>query len=205
MPIAMPVAMSSGSLGRIADMAATRQLVVRLDRPEQLFTADAVNPMSSAYTEFTAQPAMDTVRDILLMRTPAKAADIELLLILPPDQVREGLEAELTEAVRRWVRVQNLMDVEQTGAGGAIGRRLFLLGVLAFLLLQTTSLVVKQLGDRWDNDLVTAIGEGLSVTSWVMLWFPVQIFTVEAWRNSIRRRRAKVIERMTVRVQASNA
>lgn len=201
----MPVAMSSGSLGRIADMAATRQLVVRLDRPEQLFTADAVNPMSSAYTEFTAQPAMDTVRDILLMRTPAKAADIELLLILPPDQVREGLEAELTEAVRRWVRVQNLMDVEQTGAGGAIGRRLFLLGVLAFLLLQTTSLVVKQLGDRWDNDLVTAIGEGLSVTSWVMLWFPVQIFTVEAWRNSIRRRRAKVIERMTVRVQASNA
>lgn len=186
-------------------MSARRQLVVRLDRPEQLFAADRVSPMSSAYTEFTAQPAMDTVRDILLMRTPAKDAEIELLLILPPDQVREGLDAELTDAVRRWVRVENLMDVEQSGAGGAIGRRLFLLGLLAFLLLQTTSIVVKQVGDGWANDLVTAVGEGLSVTSWVMLWFPVQIFTMEAWRNSIRRRRANVIERMSVRVQASNA
>lgn len=186
-------------------MPTRRQLVVRLDRPEQLFAADQVSPMSSAYTEFTAQPAMDTVRDILLMRTPSKDAEIELLLVLPPDQVREGLDAELTEAVRRWVRVQNLMDVEQTGAGGAIGRRLFVLGVLAFLLLQTTSIIVKQFGDGWENDIVTAVGEGLSLTSWVMLWFPVQIFTMEAWRNSIRRRRANVIERMTVRVQASNA
>ena len=77
--------------------------------------------------------------------------------------------------------------------------------MLAFLLLQTTSIIVKQFGDGWENDIVTAVGEGLSVTSWVMLWFPVQIFTMEAWRNSIRRRRANVIERMTVRVQASNA
>lgn len=186
-------------------MAARRQLVVRLDRPEQLFAADRVSPMTSAYTEFTAQPAMDTVRDLLLMRTPAKDAEIELLLVLPPDQIREGLDAELTSAVRRWVRVQNLIDVEQTGAGGAIGRRLFVLGLSAFLVLQTTSIFVKKLGEGWENDLASAIGEGLSVTSWVMLWFPVQIFTMEAWRNSIRRRRAEVIERMTVRVQASNA
>ena len=186
-------------------MPTTRQIVVRLERPEQLFAADQVSPMTSAYTEFTAQPAMDTVRDLLLMRTPDRHAEIELLLILPQSQVHSGLDAELTEAVRRWVRVQNLMDVEQTGAGGAIGRRLFLLGVSAFLVLQTTAIFVKKLGDGWENDLASAIGEGLSVTSWVMLWFPVQIFTMEAWRNSIRRRRAEVIERMTVRVQASNA
>ena len=197
--------MCSGSLGRTADMPTTRQIVVRLERPEQLFAADQVSPMTSAYTEFTAQPAMDTVRDLLLMRTPDRHAEIELLLILPQSQVHSGLDAELTEAVRRWVRVQNLMDVEQTGAGGAIGRRLFLLGVSAFLVLQTTAIFVKKLGDGWENDLASAIGEGLSVTSWVMLWFPVQIFTMEAWRNSIRRRRAEVIERMTVRVQASNA
>ncbi len=186
-------------------MAPLRQLVVRLDRPEQLFVADPVSPMSSRYTEFTAQPAMDTVRDLLLMRSPAKDAEIELLLVLPEHQVHAGLDAELTDAVRRWVRVQNLMDTEQSGAGGAIGRRLFFVGVGAFLLLQTLSIVVKKIGDATNDYVIDAIGEGLSVTSWVMLWFPVQIFTMEAWRSRIRRRRAKVIERMTVRVQANNA
>ena len=53
-------------------MANRRTIVVRLQRPEQLFEADDVSPMSADYTEFTAQPAMDTVRDVLLMRMPPK-------------------------------------------------------------------------------------------------------------------------------------
>ena len=112
-------------------MPNVRQFVVRLDRPEQLFEADPISPTSSAYTEYTAQPAMDTVRDLLLMRLPPKDADVQIDVVLPPDQVRAGLDDELTAAVRRWVRVQNTIDVETTEAGGAVGRRLFLLGLLA--------------------------------------------------------------------------
>jgi hypothetical protein len=92
------------------------------------------------------------------------------------------------------------MDVESTEADGAVGRRLFVFGVAAFLLLQTLSQFVAHLGDRYDDLVVDAVAEGLNVTSWVMLWFPVQLFTVQAWRASIRRRRMHVMERLTVTV-----
>ena len=183
-------------------MARVRQIVVRLERPEQLFTADPVSPTSPAYTEYTAQPAIETVRELLIMRMPSKQSEVELQVILPPDQLRDGLATELTLAVRRWIKVQNTLDVELSSAGGAVGRRLFILGFVAFFLLQLASITVKKLGDSSDDYFIDALGEGLGVASWVMLWFPVQTFTVEVWRSNIRRRRMDVIERMTVAVFA---
>ena len=175
-----------------------RQMTIRLDSPRQLFEALPVSPMADDYSEFTAQPAMITVRDLLLMRKPGKSDEIQLVVVLPDSEIRPGLDAELTTAVRRWVRVQNVMDTESTQAGGAVGRRLFLLGVAIFIILQTIAIYLRNFSDATNDDPLAAVAEGLSVTSWVMLWFPVQTFTVEVWRNSIRRSRAKVIERMTV-------
>jgi hypothetical protein len=184
-------------------MSSTRTIVVPLKHPEQLFTADAVRPSSADYNEYTAQPAMDTVRDMLMMRMPRKTTDIELEVILPNDQVRAGLDAELTDAVRRWVRVQNTMDVESSQADGAIGRRLFLLGFLAFMVLQSLSIWVRKLSEETNDLLLAAIAEALGVISWVMLWFPVQMFTMEVWRASITRHRMRAMERMTVKVVRS--
>jgi len=196
--------MCCGSPARTADdVSSTRTIVVPLNHPEQLFTADIVKPSSSDYSAFTAQPAMDTVRDMLLMRMPRKTTDIELEVVLPNDQVRAGLDAELTDAVRRWVSVQNTMDVESTEADGSIGRRLFLLGFVAFMLLQTLSIFVRKLGEDTNDFLLAAIAEALGVISWVMLWFPVQMFTVEVWRASIKRGRMKAMERITVKVVRS--
>jgi len=179
----------------------TRLIVVRLDRPEQLFAASPPSPTSPHYTEFTAQPAMDTVRDMILLHLPRRHTDIVLDVVLPAAAIHPGLDDELTIAVRRWVRVQNTMEGESSEAAGIIGRRLFIFGVLAFFVLQTASIAVKKWADSWDSYLTSTIGEGLSVTSWVMLWFPVQVATVEVWRSSIRRRRMRILERLTVRVQ----
>lgn len=186
-------------------MPTTREFIVRLDSPDQLFTARAVSPMSESYTEFTAQPALETVRDLLLLRSPAKTDDIELIVVLPDDQVRSGMDAELTAAVRRWITVQNALDGEATKASEVVGRRLFIFGFLSFFLLQLASIAVRKYGDTVDDYFIDALAEGLGVISWVMLWFPVQIFTVEAWRSSIRRRRARAIERMVVRVTSRTA
>ena len=183
-----------------APSASSRHIVVRLDDAEQLFVARPPSPTSTTYTEFTAQPAMDTIRDVILMRLPRRRGEIVLDLLLPPAQIHPGLDEQLTIAVRRWVRVQNRMEGESSEVAGSIGRRLFIFGLLAFLVLQTASITVKKWADTWNSLPVSAIGEGLSVTSWVMLWFPVQIFTVEAWRNSLRRHRMRTLERMTVRV-----
>lgn len=177
-----------------------RQIYVRLSRPEQLFVADRIDPWSAAYTEYTAQPAMVTIRDMLMSRMPRSSQQVHLVVALPAQACRDGLDAELTEAVRRWVRVQNLMEIDTTQADGAVGRRLFAICSMVFMVLQTMSILVKNVGAEVDDYLVDAIGEGLSVASWVMLWFPVQLFTVEVWRSAIRRRRSRILERITVEV-----
>ncbi len=200
----LPVAISSGSLEQVAKSMtqdSTIRQVIRLSRPEQLFQADPVLPTSQAYTEFTAQPAMDTVRDLIIRRA-GKASRIELVVELPADQIYDGIDEELTTAVRRWVTVQNAIDDDSASAGGAVGRRLFVFGLLAFLILQIASIYIRYYGDDWNNYPVQAIAEGVSVTSWVMLWFPVQLFTVESWRSAIRRRRARLIEQLHVLVTA---
>ncbi len=181
-----------------------RQITIRLQTPVQLFQALPVSPTSPDYTEYTAQPAMVTVRDLLLRRVPRRDDAIVLTVVLPDSELRPGLDADLTEAVRRWVRVENTIDVDATAAGGAVGRRLFVIGVAIFLVLQTAAIYLRQVGDSLDNDLIDAVAEGMSVTSWVMLWFPVQTFTMEVWRAGIRRRRAAVLERMTVQVLAAS-
>lgn len=181
-----------------------REIIVELSDPDQLFTAENISPTSPRYTEYTAQPAMDTVRDMLLHRQPRRNQDVELVVVLPSEQITPGLQEQLTTAVRRWVGVQNIIDIDSTEAGGAIGRRLLLLGVSAFMVVQLASIIVKNSGAAWDADLVEAVGEGLSVTSWVLLWFPVQLLTMDVWKSAIRRSRMKVIERMTVRVEAQD-
>ncbi|MBU6279516.1 MAG: hypothetical protein KGN78_09735 [Actinomycetales bacterium] len=180
----------------------TRRIVIRLDDPEQLFYAKPPHPSSPDYTEFTAQPAMDTVRDILLMRLPTRHTRVEIDLVLPAKKLHAGLDEELTTAVRRWVRVQNRMQGEASEVEGVVGRRLFILGALAFLVFQSLSIVVRNHGELWGNIFVNDLGEGLGVASWVMLWVPVQIFTIEAWRSAIARRRFRTLERVSVRTHA---
>ena len=177
-----------------------RRFVVRLDRAEQLFDTDPVSPMSEGYTEYTAQPAMDTIRDQLLVHMPARQDTVEIEVQLPPDQVREGLADDLTQAVRRWVQVQNRIDVDTTEAGGKTGWRLFFIGILAFFVLQLSSLWVRSQEEAFDEFLIGSVGEGLTVASWVMLWFPLQMATMEVWGAMIRRRRMRVIERVSVLV-----
>lgn len=184
-------------------MARIRQIVVRLQDPKQLFVANPPDPASPEYTEYTAQPAMDTVRDMLLMRRPPRDAEIQLVVVLPESAITPGLQERLTESVRRWIRVQNRLDVERTSVDGAIGRRLFMISAVVFIALQTLAILIRDWGDRLDDLLIDAIGEGLSVASWVILWVPVQMFTVEAWRGGIWRRRMEQLERMNVLVTSA--
>jgi hypothetical protein len=179
----------------------TQVITVELAHPGQLFATDDVNPTSPLYTEYTAQPAMVTIRDMLLRHQPRKTGGVDLLLILPAEQIHSGLADELTTAVQRWVRAQNIIDIDSTGAGGAIGRRLLPLGVLAFFLFQFASVLVRNSAEPGDAYLVDVLGEGLRVTSWVLLWFPVQLITMEIWRSAIMRRRMRILDRITVRLE----
>jgi len=166
--------------------------VVRLQHPRQLFQADPVDPMSRLYTEFTAVPALDTVRDLVLA-SPTGHRGVRLVIELPSACVTPGLQEELTEAIARYVAVANTLDSDIRAADGPIVRRLLVLSVAAFFLVQTCAIWVRNLGERTGIDPVQALGEGLTVASWVLLWVPVQQLTVEQWRSHLQARRVRAL------------
>ena len=62
---------------------------------------------------------------------------------------------------------------------------------------------MRKVSEETSDLVLAAVAEALGVISWVMLWFPVQMFTMESWRASIRRRRMNALERLTVTVARS--
>jgi hypothetical protein len=163
------------------------QLRIRLDHPGQLFKADDISPTDPRYTEYTAQPALDTVREELLIKTLPKDQPVELLL-------------ELNEAVHRYLQVENKLDQESFQSRGPVVRRLLVVSIAVFFAIQMVAITIKNLTNAEDYYLTDSLAEGLAVTSWVILWVPVQFLTVDAWQRSLRRRRLGSINRMQVRL-----
>ncbi len=176
------------------------QLRVRLDHPGQLFKADDISPSDPRYTEYTAQPALDTVREELLIKTLPKNQPVELLLELPAEHIHPSTEAQLNEAVHRYLQVENKLDQESFQSRGPVVRRLLVVSLAVFFAIQMVSITIKNLTNSDDYYVTDSISEGLAVTSWVILWVPVQFLTVDAWQRSLRRRRLGTINRMQVRL-----
>ena len=176
------------------------QLRVRLDHPGQLFKADDISPTDPRYTEYTAQPALDTVREELLIKTLPKNQPVELLLELPAEHIHPSTEAQLNEAVHRYLQVENKLDQESFQSRGPVVRRLLVVSIAVFFSIQMVSITIKNLTNSDDYYVTDSISEGLAVTSWVILWVPVQFLTVDAWQRSLRRRRLGTINRMQVRL-----
>lgn len=165
-----------------------RTFTVRLRSPHQLFRTSAVDPMSPEYSEFTAVPALDTIRE-LVIASPTRHHRIRLVLELPASEVTPGLADELTVAIDRYLDVATALDTDAARASGPISRRLLLLSAGAFMVVQLTAIWVRNVGDATGADLLQALGEGLTVASWVLLWVPIQLLTVESWRSRLRSRR----------------
>ncbi|MCF8531007.1 MAG: hypothetical protein K9G05_07440 [Candidatus Nanopelagicales bacterium] len=180
------------------------QLRVQLDHPGQLFTADDIPPTDPRYTEYTAQPALDTVREELLIKTLPKNQPVELLLELPAEHIHPSTETQLNEAVHRYLQVENKLDQESFASRGPVFRRLLLVSVSVFFGIQMVAITIKNLTNADDYYVTDSISEGLAVTSWVILWVPVQFLTVDAWQRNLRRRRLRTINRMRVRLVASS-
>lgn len=179
------------------------QLRVRLDHPGQLFKADDISPTDPRYTEYTAQPALDTVREELLIKTLPKDQPVELLLEVPEEHIHPTTETQLNEAVHRYLFVESKLDQESFQSRGPVFRRLLVVSVIVFFAIQVIAITVKNLTNAEDYYITDSLSEGLAVTSWVILWVPVQFLTVDAWQRNLRRRRLRAINRMQVRVVAS--
>lgn len=174
---------------------------IGLERPGQLFTADPPPPTSPVYSRFTVEPALEVVRreSWRLRRHDPVVID----LALPADEVHPNLADELTGAARRWFAVADDVDTSVGRAETVVGVRTFLPSLALFFALILVSFVVVHFANRFGDSFVRALGQGLTVAAWVILWVPVERVSSDTISRRARRRRAAALATATVEVRVA--
>jgi len=177
---------------------AVHSIGISLRDPSHLFSCTGVDPTSVDYDEFAIRPAIEMVRDTLVADPPPGDDTVELAISLPRDRIHIGLDAELTAAVRRWARAESTAEAQRSSATWAAARRMTVVVVALFALVQFAMVSIRRVAIGVDNDIVAAIAEGVSVVGWVLLWFPIDSYLLERARRVTRRRLSDVFDRVEV-------
>jgi len=85
-------------------MAAQPQtnVVLELDRVDELFNAPDVNPFSSHEVEIFGEAGLDRLRKRLVAHWPSRPGLVRLTLKLPPDQITPDLAQRTASAIERY-------------------------------------------------------------------------------------------------------
>ncbi len=174
---------------------------IGLERPDQLFTADPPAPTSPWYGRFTVEPALEVVRRETWR--PRRGEPVVVEVVLPAAEVRPGLAEELTAAARRWFVVADEVDASLGRSAAVEGRWTLLPSFAWFLALILVSFFVLRLGRAVHETFVLAIGQGITVSAWVILWVPVERMSRHGIDRRARQRRARALAGATVEVRAA--
>ncbi len=147
----------------------------RLDNIQELYIAPELNPLSTNELAIVGQSALERV--FSQKGAVSKKENIELNLLLPPDQITPNIEQKIHEVVDRFCSLkmkdnENLLKVTH--------RNGFRSSVNGFIFLGICLLLSGLFG----SDLFTFVpafargilSEGFTIIGWVGLWHPVEAF-----------------------------
>jgi len=150
-------------------------VTLTLPSPEALFAAPAAGPLSEHYAAYGDQPALDAI--VAEMEARKIPSAVHATIELPAATIDPSLEQRLRDAVGRYCRVKLArIDVELRKTR-RLGVRSLVLGFVVVFVLNA----ISQKLDSSRNEFVQALSQGLSIVSWVTLWFPVNLLLYDRW------------------------
>jgi hypothetical protein len=141
--------------------------ILRLAEIEHFFTIPAISPFSRDFQDHSYTSGIEYLARELYARPSVK--EVCVTLLLPPDQIRPGLEQQTQQALLRYCRAR-VMEIEQE----IRGLRRHALRVLALALVGM--IVFIGLGGELTGSAslpVRLLGQGLIVLGWIFVWFPL--------------------------------
>lgn len=153
-----------------------QELVVRVGEIRDLFVAPDVDPLAQNEGEVMGEPALRRVaRKLMAARSMSGAR--ELVVLLPQEKIEAGLAERARMALVRYCTLK----LEDNDAELQLMRRdagrLLLRGMLILLVCVGVSSVFRSGSITFLPPLFNnALGEGLNVIGWVMLWRPVEAY-----------------------------
>ena len=181
---------------------AIEPIVLRVATVDQIFNPPDANPFSSNEDDALGEAALERAVVRLQVRPLRDSANIPLVVVLPPDQITDGLQPQLSAAIQRYcaARIEdNRLQIHLSRMRNAIGMVVVTLIVLAAVLLAYL-LLATVLADAPDvvRGMITA---SVSIFAWVILWDPLEALLFDWVAPSREDRALRKIMSMKIEIQ----
>jgi hypothetical protein len=151
-----------------------RDIEIAVNSPDQLFDAPTTNPFSGNELEILGVSGVAYItRQLQVHRRDIKSA--RLLIRLPADQIKPGLDRRLVDAVRRYCRAKiedNKIEIHLIRFRSALG--LGILVVIVAVIIAVTYFLFTGPLSGLPQVVQVVIAATISLFSWVSLWDPLE-------------------------------
>jgi len=180
----------------------TLRVTLRLMSIEHLFAEPDLSPFDPYYAPYSFAAGIDYL--IGEMQRRPSATRTELTVLLPPEQIEEepGLEARTREAIGRYAEAwatsaRQTQDIEAIRARRVLGVAALFFAVANFVYLwygRTESMLGTS------GLLLDVAVEGLSVASWVVIWWPLDQLLHASWQHRLDERAYRSLQDIHLRI-----
>jgi hypothetical protein len=168
---------------------------LKLNHPDQLFNSLDPSPFLEKDLDDAADAYItDSARELPL------SAPLELAVYLPAGEIREGLETEISQALRNHYAYKAQLAASDLREVLREGRIALLIGVIFLLACN----LARELMLDWPfPTVVEMVREGLLIIGWVAMWRPTEILLYEWWPVRRRQRLCSKLSKLPMRLITS--
>jgi hypothetical protein len=150
-------------------------IVIRLDRIDQLFNAPDINPFSDEEVDVLGEPALLRAVRRLQAHRIRHWEGVKLILELPPDQITPDLETRTQEALSRYCAAKiedNRLQIRLSRVRSLIG--LGMVTAISIIVIGLAYLLFNSLFAGASDTVKGIVAASVSVFVWVILWDPME-------------------------------
>jgi hypothetical protein len=163
----------------------TLRVTLRLKAIDDLFREPDLSPFDPYYSPSTCVAGMDYL--VAEMQRRPGDTPTELTVLLPPDQIdaNPGLEARTRTAIARYSEAWASNARQTRAVENYKTKRVLVVAVLFFAVANSLYLWYGRTGSVLgvSNLLLDVLVEGLSIASWVALWWPLDQLLHAGWEH----------------------
>jgi hypothetical protein len=153
----------------------TRDIVIRIDSIDRLFSAPDINPFSDQDADVLGEAALIHIVRQLMARRLRNWDKVQLTIELPADQVTPSLQQQTCAAIQRFSRAKiedNRLSIHLSRVRGAIGLAIVTLVVMGVIGLAYL-LLISVFADA-DDTVRSLVVAATSFFAWVTIWTPLE-------------------------------
>ena len=168
---------------------------LRLQDISHLFEEPDFSPFSDYYAPYSFKNGMDYI--VGEMYGNPSVEQINLTVLLSAEQIGPGLEQQTVQAIKKYSEAWAYDAKQEINKNWYKGTRATIVGIIGFIVITVIGNMIIEYPNPW----VEALGEGLTVAGWVLLWWPLESLFFDIWENRLEKRAYQALQNIQVSIQ----